>query len=118
MNVQDLITAVRYKIPFTAVIWNDDAYGLIRWKQTLTYCKSSHVDLVNPDFTALAVSFGCQGINITAASQFRPALERAFAEKARPTVITVPVDYEQNIELAKKMGGYHCPIQNKGAIAP
>ncbi|MBF0499725.1 MAG: acetolactate synthase large subunit [Candidatus Riflebacteria bacterium] len=110
MNVQDLITAVRYKIPITVVIWNDNCYGMIKWKQTLTYCKSSNVDLVNPDFVMLAKSFGCRGIQISSADQFRPALQEAFSHTDCPTVIAVPIDYDQNIELAKKMGGYHCPL--------
>lgn len=113
MNVQDLITAVRYKIPIIVVIWNDNSYGMIEWKQTLTYCKTSHVDLTNPDFVMLAESFGCRGIQIESAAQFRTALEQASMERERPTVIIAPVDYSQNIELAKKMGGYHCTIEPK-----
>lgn len=111
MNVQDLMTAVMYKIPVTVVIWNDSCYGLIKWKQTLTFCTHSHVDLVNPDFQRLAESFGCRGVTITASDQYRPALEEAFAQKEIPTVISVAVDYEQNIELAKKMGGYFCDLK-------
>ena len=32
MNVQDLITAVRYEKPITVLLWVDNQYGLIRWK--------------------------------------------------------------------------------------
>ncbi|MEW6202175.1 MAG: acetolactate synthase large subunit, partial [bacterium] len=93
MNVQDLITAVRYKTPIIVLIWDDNCYGLIKWKQEMTYCKSSYTDLMNPDFIKLAEAFGCRGISVDSAADFRPAMEKAFAEKNCPTVITVPVDY-------------------------
>ncbi|MCH7879407.1 MAG: acetolactate synthase large subunit, partial [candidate division Zixibacteria bacterium] len=104
MNVQDLITAVRYNTPIVAMIWNDDDYGLIRWKQNIHFGKSSHTDLVNPNFVALAESFGCQGIKVESAAGLSGALEKAFADTSRPTVIEVPIDYSENAKLTERLG--------------
>lgn len=109
MNVQDLITAVRYKIPIVVLIWDDNGFGLIRWKQGLQFCRHAYTDLVNPDFVKLAESFDCLGLRVESAAELKPALLRAFAEKSRPTVITVAVDYEENINLMRKTGDLTCP---------
>jgi acetolactate synthase-1/2/3 large subunit len=103
MNVQDLITAVRYDAPITAVVWEDHRYGLIEWKQQVTYGSTSYADLVNPDFVKLAEAFGCGAIRVETAEAFRPALERAFAETWRPTVILVPVDSRENLKLTHRL---------------
>lgn len=108
MNVQDLITATRYKIPLTVLIWDDKGYGLIKWKQEMHYCKSSHTDLVNPDFVKLAESFGCHGVAIEQPDQLKPALLEAFERTDRPSIITVPVDYDENLKLTAQFGELHC----------
>jgi acetolactate synthase-1/2/3 large subunit len=104
MNVQDLITAVRYSAPITVVLWVDGQYGLIKWKQEVAFGVHSNIDLLNPDFIALAESFGCQALKVEKASDFKVALEKGFAEQSRPTVIVVPVDYGENMKLTKRLG--------------
>jgi acetolactate synthase-1/2/3 large subunit len=104
MNVQDLITAVRYEKPITVLLWVDKQYGLIKWKQEARFGKHSHIDLVNPDFVKLAESFGWQPIEVNAADQLIPALEQAFAEKSKPSLVIVPVDYDENMKLTKRLG--------------
>lgn len=110
MNVQDLATAARYKIPLTVLIWNDNGYGLISWKQQMNYCKTSHTELSNPDFVALAESFGCNGVEISSPGELKPALEKSFRETEKPTIIVVPVNYDENIELTRRMGQYKCDV--------
>lgn len=112
MNVQDLITAARYKIPLTVLIWNDNGYGLISWKQQINYCRTSHTELINPDFVTLAESFGCKGVEVTKPEGLKKALEDAFQETEKPTVIVVPVDYGENVELTRRMGQYKCDLGN------
>ncbi len=109
MNVQELETAVRCQTPVVAMIWRDESYGLIKWKQMNQYGRTSHVDFGNPDFVALAESFGCAGIRIESAAELKPALEQAFASK-RPVVIDCPVDYNENLKLTEKLGKLVCPI--------
>lgn len=104
MNIQDLMTAVQYRLPAVTLVWEDGGYGLIEWKQEDHFGKSSHVHFENPDFVALAESFGAKGIRVESADGLIPALETAFAETEVPTVIVVPVDYRENMKLTKRLG--------------
>jgi acetolactate synthase-1/2/3 large subunit len=108
MNVQDLITAVRYDTPITALVWEDHKYGLIEWKQEEAFGKSSYVDLVNPDLIQLAEAFGCQALRVDSVAGFADALAAAFAETSRPTVIVAPVDYAENMKLTRRLGEIIC----------
>ena len=58
MNVQELETAVRLRSKVTVVVWRDDGYGLIDWKQRNEFGRPFGVEFGNPDFVALAASFG------------------------------------------------------------
>jgi acetolactate synthase-1/2/3 large subunit len=109
MNVQELETAVRLKLAIVIVVFRDDAYGVIRWKQQNRYGRDSGVAFGNPDFVKLAGAFGCRGLRVHAASELRPALESALAEN-RPCIIDVPVDYRENLRLAERLGQLVCPI--------
>lgn len=104
MGIQALPTAVRYKIPITVLVWEDDYYGLIKWKQEAVYDTFSHVDLHNPDLAGVAKAFGCKTIKIKSTDELKPALETSFKEKEQPTVIIVPVDYSENMKLTKRLG--------------
>lgn len=104
MNVQELATAVQYNIPATILVWEDGGYGLIKWKQMNRFGKHSHTDFISPDIVRMAESFGCNAIRVEAAGNLIPALQAGFSEKKRPTVIAVPVDYDENMKLTEKLG--------------
>jgi len=104
MGIQALPTAVEHKVPITILIWDDNCYGLIKWKQEAAYHEFSHVALDNPDLVTLAKAFGCIGVGIESADQLKPALEKSFQEKEKPTVIVIPVDYNENMKLTKRLG--------------
>ncbi|MFQ5878486.1 MAG: acetolactate synthase large subunit, partial [Acidobacteriota bacterium] len=53
MNVQELETAVRAATSIVSVVFEDSAYGVIRWKQLKHYGRPAFVDFGNPDFAAL-----------------------------------------------------------------
>jgi acetolactate synthase-1/2/3 large subunit len=109
MNIQELETAVRLELGLVVVIFRDDAYGVIRWKQLSRYGRESGVEFGNPDFVALARAFGCRGVRVEAADEFQPALESAFTGRG-PCLIDVPVDYRENLKLTERMGQLVCPI--------
>jgi acetolactate synthase-1/2/3 large subunit len=98
MNVQELETATRLGLAFAVLIFRDDGYGVIRWKQQRQFGHTAGVDFGNPDFAALARAFGCDGVRIEAAKDLRPALEAALGA-LRPTLIDCPVDYRENDRL-------------------
>jgi acetolactate synthase-1/2/3 large subunit len=99
MNAQELETAVRLGLAFVVLVFRDDGYGVIRWKQQRQFGRTAGVDFGNPDFVALARAFGCEGVHITAAKDLRPTLERALGARV-PVVIDCPVDYRENDRLA------------------
>ena len=99
MGIQALITGAENNIPFVVVIWEDDYYGLIKWKQEISCGKYSHVNLYNPDLASIAASFGCHGIKVENAEEFKDKLQQGLANTDKPTVIVVPVDYSENMKL-------------------
>jgi thiamine pyrophosphate-dependent acetolactate synthase large subunit-like protein len=54
----ELATAAQERIPLTAVIVDDGGYGMLRFDQDLKGDPRAGVDLLTPDFVALARSFG------------------------------------------------------------
>jgi acetolactate synthase-1/2/3 large subunit len=108
MNVQELATAVQYEIPAVMLVWEDSEYGLIRWKQEITYGRHSHITFTNPDLVELARSFGCFARRVRAPEELRPVLREAFQVGDRPSVIVVPVDYSENLKLTQRLGELLC----------
>jgi thiamine pyrophosphate-dependent acetolactate synthase large subunit-like protein len=62
--VGELAAARQENIPLTAVIVDDGGYGMIRYDQDLHGDPREGVDLVNPDFVALARSFGIRADSV------------------------------------------------------
>ncbi|MCG8594975.1 MAG: acetolactate synthase large subunit [Kiloniellales bacterium] len=104
MNVHDLETAARLKIPCVVVVWLDGEYGLIKWKQQNHFGgRHSELTFANPDMELLAKSFGIWGRKVESAADFRPTLEEALAQDG-PCLIAVEVDYAENRKLTKRLG--------------
>jgi acetolactate synthase I/II/III large subunit len=99
----ELETAVREHIPVVVLIWEDMAYGLIKWKMDLELGHHSSVDFHNPDFVKYAESFGAKGFKIRQADDLLPTLKSALEDNA-VSVITCPVDYSENIKITDKLG--------------
>ncbi len=104
MNVQDIETAARLKIPIVIMVWCDNEYGLIKWKQQSQF-DGRHSDLAfdNPDFGHLAKAFGIWGRQIDGPGQIKDTLEEALRQDG-PALIAVPVDYGENLKLSKRLG--------------
>lgn len=102
MNSQELETAVRLGLPIVILIWRDDGYGVIRWKQQLRFHRTSGVEFNNPDFVAYAKSFGAAGFRVAGPSELRAVLKEALA-CGRPAVIDCPVDYSENLRLSDRL---------------
>lgn len=90
-TVQELATAVRHRIPLVTVVFNDAAYGNVRYMQ-----KNIHgnrvigTDLANPDFVKLGESFGITSYKAASPEALRGALEKALAAN-EPALIDCPV---------------------------
>jgi acetolactate synthase-1/2/3 large subunit len=103
MNSQELETARRIGANVVVVIWRDDAYGLIDWKQRNEYGRPFGVEFGNPDFVAYARSFGIAGFRPESADDLYPTLMRAL-ETDGPAVVELPIDYRENLRLTEHLG--------------
>ncbi len=104
MNVQDLETAVRYKVNVVAVVWLDGGYGLIKWKQQVHFDgQHSELRFKNPNFEDLAKSLNMWGKEIKSADELLPSLTEAFKQKG-PAIIGIPIDYDENMRLTERLG--------------
>ena len=96
MNVQELETAVRLKLPVIVVVWCDSDLGMISLKQINEFGKSAFTRFNNPDFVKLAQSFGAEGYDVKSTTKLPDILEKATESKDVPVVISVSVDYSRN----------------------
>lgn len=97
MNIQELATAVHYKLPVKIAIMNNGFLGMVRQWQELFYNRRySYTELENPDFVKLAEAYGAVGIRVSKKSEVRPALEEAMAVE-KPVVIDFPIEREENV---------------------
>jgi acetolactate synthase-1/2/3 large subunit len=89
--VQELATAVQYGINLVTLVFNNESYGNVYRDQQQQYGgRVLGSELVNPDFVALAESFGVSASSVSSPQALRPALEHAFAAD-RPVLIEVKV---------------------------
>ena len=103
MNSQELETATRIGANVTVVVWRDDGYGLIGWKQRNEFGRPFAVEFGNPDFVAYAESFGIAGFRPSAPSDLLPTLRRALDVNG-PSLVEVPIDYRENLRLTEHLG--------------
>ncbi|MFQ5439903.1 MAG: acetolactate synthase large subunit [Nitrosopumilaceae archaeon] len=96
MNIQDLETAVRLKLPIIIIVWVDEEYGLISLKQRMEFGHSGFTKFTNPDFVMLAKSFGAKGFQVKSVKEFQSALSEATQSTEIPVIIAVNVDYTRN----------------------
>jgi len=99
MNVQDLATAVQYRVPVKITIINNGFLGMVRqWQQFFYDSRYASVCLsVQPDFVKLAESFGAVGLRATKPSEVREVLLKAMEINDRPVLIDFVVDREENV---------------------
>ncbi len=103
MNSQELETAKRIGANITVVVWRDDGYGLIDWKQRNEFGRPFGVEFGNPDFVAYAESFGIAGFRPSSAADLLPTLRRAL-DVDGPALVEVPIDYRENLRLTEHLG--------------
>ena len=84
-SVNELATAVKYRLPVVFLVVNDARFGAIHWLQEKFFGRAGEADLANPDFVALARAFGCHGERVEPAT-LGAALGRALAAEG-PTVL-------------------------------
>jgi len=79
-NFQELATAAQYGINPIVLMFNDNAWGVLKGMQQQNHKgRLIGTDLVNPDFVKLFESYGFEGTKVTSVDQLSKALEDAVA---------------------------------------
>ena len=102
MNSQELETAKRLGVGFVCLIFNDNDYGLISWKQTRSRGTSVATGIGNPDFVRYAESFGIEAYRPDSPAELEERLTAALEDR-KLCLIEVPVDTGVNRELIEKL---------------
>ena len=95
MNSQEMETAIRLKLNLTVIILNDNAYGMIKWKQTGMGFETFGLDLGNPDFVKYAEAYGAKGYRPTSCEDFEKTLNDCVNSDGLH-LIDLAVDYSLN----------------------
>jgi acetolactate synthase-1/2/3 large subunit len=102
MNSQELETAVRLGLDLTVVILNDNAYGMIKWKQSGMGFDNYGLDLGNPDFVKYAEAYGATGHRPNSYEEFAQTLDKAVNGKG-VHLIDLAVDYSLNHTILNEL---------------
>ncbi|MBI5454436.1 MAG: biosynthetic-type acetolactate synthase large subunit [Deltaproteobacteria bacterium] len=94
MNIQELATAVQYKLPVKIAILNNMVLGMVRQWQEFFYNKRySHTCVsVAPDFVKLAEAYGAVGLRARTPAEVEGVIKEGMAVKDRPVIMDFKVD--------------------------
>jgi acetolactate synthase-1/2/3 large subunit len=98
MNVQELATAVQYRLPIKVAVLNNHCLGMVRQWQELFFNKRYSETLLHtqPDFSKLAEAYGAVGLKADHPEEVIPCLEKALKIQG-PVVIDFHVDPEEKV---------------------
>jgi acetolactate synthase-1/2/3 large subunit len=103
MNCQELETAVRLRTAIVNVIWENQQFGSIVWKQDKKFGRHFGVDFGPTDFVRLAEAFGAAAWRCENADDFSGRLRHALTLDV-PSVIVVPIDYSIDVAISRELG--------------
>ena len=98
MNIHELATLRRYRLPLKIVLLDNSQLGMVRQWQQLFYDENfSEVDLFdNPDFAAVARAFGIEAFTLDQREHAPAAIERLLNTNG-PILCHVRIDPRENV---------------------
>lgn len=82
MNIQELAVIKQEKLPVKILLLNNNYLGMVRqWQEMFYEERYSFVDLVNPDFIALAAAYGIKGSTVSNPADLEAGIEAMLASK-------------------------------------
>jgi acetolactate synthase-1/2/3 large subunit len=98
MNIQELATAVQYRLPVKVVILNNGSLGMVRqWQELFFQGKLSQTCLPQiPDFVRLAEAYGAVGYRATKPAEVPEVLRKGFAAPG-PAMIDIVTDPDEMV---------------------
>lgn len=100
MNIQELATAVQYKLPVKVAILNNRFLGMVRQWQEFFYEKRYSYTCMGdfaPDFVKVAEAYGAVGLRATKPNEVEAVIKEALAVKNKPVFMDFQVDSEENV---------------------
>ena len=129
MNIQELSTAVQYRLPVNVFILNNEYMGMVRQWQELLYggrYSESYVAAL-PDFVKLAESFGALGLRAEKPAEIDGVIDEML-KSDRMTIVDVRIDPMENCFPMIPSGAAHnemllgpadeaeTPVSEKGMV--
>jgi len=98
MNIQEMATAVQYKLPVKIVILNNRFLGMVRQWQELFYGKRYAATCMDcaPDFVKLAEAYGAAGLRAEKPTEVEAVLAEGLAI-AGPVIMDFSVEPEEGV---------------------
>jgi len=99
MNIQELGTAIQYKLPVKVAILNNGYLGMVRqWQEMFYESRYSHSYFDSlPDFVKLAEAYGGAGFRIENPTEVGPTIEKALAIRDRFVLMDFAVSQQENV---------------------
>ena len=97
-SVNELATAVKYRLGIVFLVLNDQRYGAIKYLQEAMFGRHYETELANPDFVALARAFGAEGDRVDGLDALPRALDKALGHGG-PTLLELPIAIDPPWEL-------------------
>ena len=108
MNIQELATAVQYRLPVKIIILNNQYMGMVRQWQEMFYASrysESYMESL-PDFFKLAEAFGMRGMRVKDPAKLDETL-KDFIEHKGPVLLDCWVDPGENVYPMIPAGAAH-----------
>jgi len=98
MNIQEMATAVQYKLPVKIVILNNGFLGMVRQWQELFYGKRYAATCMDcaPDFVKLAEAYGAAGLRAEKPAEVEAVLAEGLAING-PVIMDFSVEAEEGV---------------------
>ena len=98
MNMNEMATAAREKLPLIEIVVNNHVLGMVRQWQTLFYEKRYSATVLDDgvDYVKLAEAMGATGIRVTTQDEFKSALSEALRSE-KPVLIDCIIDSDDKV---------------------
>ena len=98
MNMNEMATASREKLPIIEIVVNNHVLGMVRQWQTIFYNKHYSATVLDDgvDYVMLAEAMGAKGIRVTTQEEFRSALKEALSSE-KPVLIDCIINSDDKV---------------------
>lgn len=98
MNIQELDTYARYKLPIKVLLFDNNCLGMVRQWQELFFNERFSNTLYTrcPDFVKIAQGMGVESFSVDAPDRLHSAMERALAVQG-PVLLHIPIPQSEKV---------------------